>query len=854
MPLRRLALLALVLAVALIALFTLVGDSDTGHEELLPAEVSDTADVADTQLPMPSLTEEGTGVAAPSSAREVIAEAQPGPAGAAEQEPALAHVVGRFVLPSGAPAVGATVALRGWPSNDDEVRKYGAPDAWTDPSGVTDADGRFDLELDPPRAYQFILDVNYPEHAELSWRWGDLPKGEVTDVGEQVLVRTGVVVGRVRRPDGSSTGDGWRVYADCSYRPTGPGADETRVSVEADRETGEFRLEGVPPGTARLKAYSRMANWIDGPVVTVAEQREVEADILFEGQDLSRTITVVTFCRPFYGFNTPDDGRIVCIDDAGNERLVEKIEGSSQSHAVNDLEPGLYSIRIESPLHAPWSRSGIRPGQRINANLVGSAAATLQVIDGATGASVEGFGVDVRINGSNISPSLYTLLEAGAPQPAGGLFKGLIPLDSTLIVRASGYAACKVGLPDLRANEQRSVVATLLPGASLEVAVRHASGAAAAGAQVLLHPHHPGYDPDDIFSGPMGPAGRASFQTNSREVVADANGRARIEDLNEGDYDLRVTAGALVAVREHVVITPGGSESVELRLPGTGRLEGRLIAPEGASFDGLQVSVYPSRLFDRTNPYFRESVEVTFVELEDGGTFHAEELNLEEHIVELWIQPRMVPTSTSSRSQAHPGGAELGRVEIEPGEPQRVDYEVGHLVPGGIELEVTLNGEPGAGLVARIRCRNDRGDQNSGGVVGPDGRLRLAPLFAGEWSVDVRQLDSPWSHRVSGTTRVVAGRPTRVRIDLVAARGRVQVLDAATGLPLPQHPVSVNNDRSLRTDSEGWIELQLTPGRYAFADASGNHWERKQEPAQLEWTAGGPAQDEVRIRLEKNAP
>jgi hypothetical protein len=60
------------------------------------------------------------------------------------------------------------------------------------------------------------------------------------------------------------------------------GKDQTRVSAQLDPSTGRFRLEGLPPGPARLKAYLRIANWIDGPVVEVVTGEEVEGTLVLD--------------------------------------------------------------------------------------------------------------------------------------------------------------------------------------------------------------------------------------------------------------------------------------------------------------------------------------------------------------------------------------------------------------------------------------------------------------------------------------------------------------------------------------------------------------------------------------------
>src|SRR6185436_18024993 len=64
----------------------------------------------------------------------------------------LAEIHGRFVFPGGAPAAGVSIEMHGWQSNQERVLQFGEPEDWVDPQAETDADGRFTVSFDPPRA------------------------------------------------------------------------------------------------------------------------------------------------------------------------------------------------------------------------------------------------------------------------------------------------------------------------------------------------------------------------------------------------------------------------------------------------------------------------------------------------------------------------------------------------------------------------------------------------------------------------------------------------------------------------------------------------------------------------------
>lgn len=848
----RLLLLASILAVGLLVVF--VGLDPLGDEGagLDPSRETVTEEVPEPSLSRPVREVSGElPVEASRSEREFVdvQESDPEPE---LSERALARVVGRILLPSGAPAIGAVVKLGGWGANQERKMRHGVPEDWVDPEGVTDATGRFELELDPPLAFQFALAVTYPGHAGLSWRWSTLPPGRETDIGVQTLSTTGVITGKVTRADGSPTGNSWRVYADSSFEPSGPGADNTRVSANADAATGEFRLEGLPAGTAQLKAYSRISNWITGPTVTVVADQETSADILYRGPDNRSRITVVVFCRPFYVFNEPAEGEIVCSDGAGNEWIAEKVKGSSQSYSIEDLDSGLYTIRIDSPLHKPWSKSNVKPGQSVNAHLVGNAAVSVRVTDAASGQELTDYRMKLRFDDANFSPSVFEVREAGAQLPAGGLYQGLIPKPSTLIFEVEGYAALEVKLSEVPPNATLPVNAALLSGGSIRGVVRFENGKPAEGAKVLLHPHHAGYDPEDVFSGPSSNSARSRFRSRSQEGLCDSNGRFEFSSIVPGDYDLRVTSGALLVVQEHLLLDQSSVE-VELQFPAMGALEGKLLASEDVSFAGLQICTFPPHLADPTNPYFREATGVKIVDVGADGSFRLNSLPAKEHAVELLIPGRSLPTSFSSSSDTPACSVILDRVTIEAGGVTEVEFTLGDNTPGRIHIEATCNGEPAAGLVLRALRNDGRLRQSTGGILDASGKLTLAPLFAGTWQFDLKAIEGPWRYTSPERIELSPGGEQRVLISFTTARGRMRVLSAADDAVLASYPVKLGRSRdALITDSAGWIEFDLLPGTYELRDGGEDGRVRGAPATSFEWTTGGPVVDEVRLELSNS--
>ena len=290
-----------------------------------------------------------TSAPGPSAEREVAKPTMPAEGGASSAEaavaaPQLAELRGRLLFEDGAPAAGVAVRVHGWQGNHERASRFGLPETWEDPQGVTGPDGRFSLRFDPPRAFQFVLDAKTPGFAEASWRWSEIRQGEVKDLGDVALLRGGAIEARVVDAGGRALTKGWTVYAEVPQDPGfSEGRENTRVIAHMPEGSGVFRLEDLPAGPATLTAHSDLANWIEGPTVEVRAGETTQADIPYSGPDNSRRITVVTFSRPFHVVDA--ESSTIHLYGAGSEvRTAQKIPGSSQSHSFDDLPEGAYRI------------------------------------------------------------------------------------------------------------------------------------------------------------------------------------------------------------------------------------------------------------------------------------------------------------------------------------------------------------------------------------------------------------------------------------------------------------------------------------------------------------------------------
>lgn len=162
---------------------------------------------------------------------------------------ALVMVRGRVVDRVGAPRPGVELALPSHPSSRIELnmeRDPGAAPARESQSATTDAEGRFQLSL--PKTHGGVLQLVTRGLVFANDAVGVRGANGDRDLGDIKVVAAGVLAGVVQDAAGAPVA-GVRVGVDLGALVDGP-------QLEATAADGRFRLDGLRPGTTRLRATS----------------------------------------------------------------------------------------------------------------------------------------------------------------------------------------------------------------------------------------------------------------------------------------------------------------------------------------------------------------------------------------------------------------------------------------------------------------------------------------------------------------------------------------------------------------------------------------------------------------------
>ncbi|MCB9916092.1 MAG: hypothetical protein H6828_13270 [Planctomycetes bacterium] len=761
----------------------------------------------------------------------------------------LAEVVGRFLLPGGAPARGVEVELGQWNVDTQRAREFGAARDWQPPAPVlSDADGHFVVRCDPPRAWQFLLEARLAGFARAAWRWEELLRGARVDVGTITLEEEGIVLVSVVDADGEPTrGIPWSVYLSSDAPAAEPDHGRSLVWIWAEGVDGEgrYRIGGVPSGPARVSAASALVPQFDGPLVDVRAGEVVETTLRYTGPDVSRRVLLCLSTRPLDALAwTVEGARLVHAD---GEELRAPWSSEDRGFLFEDVRPGPWSARVDDPRFETWAEEGVEPGARVNAKLRGSSAIALTVLDAATGAALEPYVLEVELDLAGRPMSRHPLRAMDADAPPGAVYV-LAAAPVRLFVHAPDHCDAELALTDLAPGETRAVVARLAPALRVSGRLRLAlDDLPLADQTVYLLP--PGSPPLATMAHRhirvTRPPGEPTPPEETPaafvyEATTDAAGAFAFERVPAGDYALVAKVGEWLEARVDPLRVAEEVTDVELVARGAAMVRGRLLVPPDAPLAALALQATS----DTPSPWWPTVVpgllpltldaEGTFT----GGPFHAGELRL---------RLRSAPGPRGRRGALGPGfDLDLGALELVADAWNEPVLDLRERWPGSARVTVRGDGRPSMGVLVELKALD--GPRVFGtATTDAAGVAHFPAVVSGDYRVF---LAKGWRWD-SGRELRVAGDEAALEVEYALQRGTLTLLDDADGSPLAERHASIycadatgSFDR-FTADAAGRLELVMPPGSYRVSVArdDGTHTEARE----VEWAATGPVPDVLRI-------
>lgn len=802
----------------------------------------------------------------------------------------VAGLRGRFLLPDGSPAEGVVLRVQGWSANGERELQFGKPKEWRDPKGTSDAEGRFFLPFDPPRAYQFTLDARLPKHGLVSWRWSSLPTDQVVDLGDVLLVTSGRVSGRLSNSSGQALTGQWSVLAAPQQLPEGLGRSRARVAAAVDPISGEFILEGLPPGRAELDAQSQDNAGYVGGEVEVRAGEDTAVELVYDQPDNSDRIQLHISIDWLYTLKGPNQDAIH-LKDATGASVDRRARGSGGSWVFEGLEPGTYSLEIRDPRFEPWQELLVETGSTVYARLRGSAAVRLRVQD-SDNQQIQDYRLRVGYPDSQSLPNVFELRTLGSPAPEGGRYRGLVPtsagaleepvldreiksredllaameaatqaLDApglprlVLEVAAPGFATGHAEIRELAPGEVREVVFTLQPEASIQGRILGVDPGEAAGVSVALATASLEFQAARQYL--PGDGGGASADARILETESGQDGSFRFSGLAEGSY-LLVARFNREFQAEQGPFQVSRGQTTEAQIDATnhasilGRLQAAPADLEGAWIEVLAqvenqqpmgVSAALSRL-----PKARAQVD-------DRGNFLIAPLDPGTYALYLHHSPVALGQDRRLWSSRSKEALLLGSVHLPGAHRVDVEFDLSAESRGRITCQATLNGVPAIGWrveARRITVEPEGSSSRAEGRTGPGGAAHLELLQLGAWNVALVDHDGLWRAWAEAPVDLEPGGEASLNIEVVLHAGQVQLLDASSGQPLRNQYIRWGQRAELvspQTDAEGRLDLRLPLGTYTLQANGYGSGDRRSEPpvTSLQWTASGPQTAVLRL-------
>ncbi|MEZ5978201.1 MAG: hypothetical protein R3F34_08290 [Planctomycetota bacterium] len=790
----------------------------------------------------------------------------PDPSAAAPPSSAVHTFVGRVVDATGVPLVDTPISVWGEvPSNSP----FGSGEevAWA--QGETGANGAFALEVAPTAHHVWQLVVTPEGMPSNDFELGVQTDGPTTDVGTLVLPRGGRIDGTLLDESGAALGIAVQIAFE-SPSDTGDGRDRFRTAyTETDPDTGRFEMRGVWASTTTVRCESSLVD-VEPVTVDVTEGGAHEVHLVHRGPSPARRLDVVA--RPATLFASPSLGTKVWLDAADGSTIEPDWVGMTRSgstYRFDGLAIAEYTVHVDDPAYAPYEARGVEPGRVHVAELRPSGRLSILATDAETGAVIAPLRVAVNADLGAFGSHPETVgLEADPARDGRFVTTPLRGNLVDLVVGAEGYGSATVSVaPALARGEVRDVDVVLQRASVLRGRVLSKSGEPRGGLEVHARPMRPDFD---AMAPEEGSLARLTWLSRTPSITATTgrDGAFEFGVMPFARAELEVVDGPYVRAERLDVVPSDGP--VELRLPGVGAIEGRLLAPTSASLAAVELWIHPL-LPEGTLTDPRRSFVPLVTQggaqrvLQQDGSFSATKLPEGDVELRLVLGSRTLFHGSSSVSRSPGDWFLLGTVTVRDGETARVELDASPYLPARVEVHVTRDGGPASGLiVSATRTDGDGGawfgDNVWSQLVGEHGSAVFDQLGAGTWRFRVHDASDTFSCALPGEYVLAPSESVELSADVGIAKGVLTILDAE-GKRLARRPLflvdAAGHPREIDPGADGRIELELAVGTYEIALLDEAAMAAEGSPfalgprSSVEWTVEGPEESEVRVTLPR---
>jgi len=744
-----------------------------------------------------------------------------------------ALLTGRFVHSDGSPVAGVKIELRGKP---DKELAGAAPSSknWETLIAKSGYSGRFELKFDPLANTSFSLLGMLEDHVYAHEDLGQIEQGEVRELPDIRLLRSARITGFVRDSEGKAQKSGWKIrfHGQLSDSSSGSFLGSTHLGSE-----GRFTVSRLAPGTYDLIAYSPSGDGASVPSIELAEGQQLEVDIPYDGPGIENRLLVEVESRArlqgLGDFVAPDlevAAESIRLRGATGVDFTARALGDDR-YSFDDLGPGPYTLIVDDPRFELWQREELVPGHVQRVTLAGGAAISLTITDAASGTRMNDCRVDARYGQSAIQGILPSHLRSPT---VDGISRGILALDLTLLVNAPGYATLELPVPGLLRGETRQLEAVMTRGAEVRGRILTADGSAP-GQAIPLELRKPGET-------------QKSGQTPDASLVVSstASGEFLLQHVPAGAWVLTAGTSPLLTLERRLSV---GAEDLELelRLPRTAQLRVWLKTPEGASLNGVALSLTRGGPEAPTADRGRKEPEL-ILEPDAQGLFLAEHLPCEPLRLELALLGSRYRGRISRGAFA--GGDRLPLAYIHPSPDELIEreFDLSQSFPGSLEVLIEVNGKATKGLEVEIRPLNVDSWRKMSASSDHEGRCTLGPLRPGrhQLSISRMSLGLTWAYSLPELVHIQSGEGSDLRILIETRKGALSVLDE-DGQPMGNASVRwLSSGRpptiGQSTDEKGVLNLELPMGSYEFTLNS-----RSAERVLVEWGPDGPEPAEIRL-------